>query len=76
MEPAACRARQNHDARTDGVLREHPPLSDELAALKDEGNGFFRAGDFLKAAGSYTKAIKVRRRPGRLFLSSFLFGVF
>ena len=51
-----------------------PPLSDELAALKDEGNGFFRAGDFLKAAGSYTKAIKVRRRtatraPHLLFFS-------
>ena len=38
---------------------EIPALSADLAALKDEGNDFFRAGDFLKAAGAYTKAIKV-----------------
>ena len=37
-----------------------PPLPEAIAALKDEGNGFFRAGDFLKAAGAYTKALKVR----------------
>lgn len=37
-------------------------LSVEVAALKDEGNDYFRAGDFLKAAGSYTKAIKVSTR--------------
>ena len=37
-----------------------PPLPEAVAALKDEGNGFFRAGDFLKAAGAYTKALKVR----------------
>ena len=37
-----------------------PPLPDAVANLKDEGNGFFRAGDYLKAAGAYTKAIKVR----------------
>ena len=36
-----------------------PTLAADVAALKDEGNDFFRAGEFLKAAGSYTKAIKV-----------------
>ena len=45
-----------------GSSENMPPLPEELATLKDEGNGFFRAGDFLKAAGAYTKAIKVRRR--------------
>jgi hypothetical protein len=40
---------------------EAAELSPELAALKDEGNGFFRAGEFLKAAGAYTKVIKVGR---------------
>ena len=39
-----------------------PALPVEVAALKDEGNDYFRAGDFLKAAGSYTKAIKVCTR--------------
>jgi hypothetical protein len=37
-----------------------PPLPEGVAALKDEGNAFFRAGDYLKAAGAYTKALKVR----------------
>ena len=32
------------------------------AAFKDEGNTHFKAGDFLKAAASYTKAIKAE--PG------------
>ena len=41
---------------------EIPPLSDELSAMKDEGNEYFRSGEYLKAAGSYTKAIKVRPR--------------
>ena len=45
-----------------GSSENMPPLPEELAALKDEGNGFFRAGDFLKAAGAYTKAIKVSTR--------------
>ena len=54
-----------------------PPLPDAIAALKDEGNGFFRAGDFLKAAGSYTKALKVRpiahARASRLAFSNLAF---
>ena len=41
---------------------EIPPLSNELSAMKDEGNEYFRSGEYLKAAGSYTKAIKVRPR--------------
>ena len=28
------------------------------AAFKEEGNAHFKAGEFLKAAASYTKAIK------------------
>ena len=40
-----------------------PPLPNDLAALKDEGNDYFRGGDFLKAASAYTKAIKARARP-------------
>lgn len=28
-------------------------------ALKEEGNAYFKAGEWLKAAGAYTKAIKV-----------------
>ena len=28
------------------------------AAFKDEGNAFFKSGEYLKAAASYTKAIK------------------
>lgn len=32
------------------------------ADYKEEGNDFFKKGDFLKAAGSYTKAIKVNFR--------------
>ena len=54
-----------------------PPLPEAIAALKDEGNGFFRAGDFLKAAGSYTKALKVRpiahARASRLAFSNLAF---
>lgn len=38
-----------------------PALAVDVAALKDEGNDYFRAGDFLKAAGAYTKALKVGR---------------
>ena len=41
---------------------EIPALPEELATMKDEGNEFFRSGEYLKAAGSYTKAIKVRPR--------------
>merc|ERR1719390_258202 len=37
---------------------EIPALPEELATMKDEGNEFFRSGEYLKAAGSYTKAIK------------------
>ena len=52
-----------------------PPLPEAVAALKDEGNGFFRAGDFLKAAGAYTKALKVRpvarARASRLSITRF-----
>lgn len=40
------------------MVSAEPQLNEELALLKDEGNNFFRSGDFLKAAGSYTKAIK------------------
>ena len=41
---------------------EIPALPEELATMKDEGNEFFRSGESLTAAGSYTKAIKVRPR--------------
>ena len=30
----------------------------EMLELKEEGNTFFRSGDYLKAAATYTKAIK------------------
>ena len=44
------------------MVAAEPQLTDDLAQLKDEGNAHFRAGDFLKAAGSYTKAIKAGKR--------------
>ena len=47
-----------------------PALSADLTALKDEGNDFFRAGDFLKAAGAYTKAIKVSEQQHEKILYS------
>merc|ERR1719502_674656 len=31
---------------------------DAASAFKEEGNAHFKSGDFLKAAASYTKAIK------------------
>lgn len=46
-------------ARAMASSENMPPLPEAISALKDEGNGFFRAGDYLKAAGAYTKAIKV-----------------
>ena len=30
----------------------------ESAKLKEEGNAFYKAGEYLKAAAAYTKAIK------------------
>lgn len=49
-----------------------PPLSAEVTALKDEGNDFFRAGEYLKAAGSYTKAIKAGRPTKNIIPSTIL----
>ena len=40
------------------MVAAEPQLHEDIAHVKDEGNTYFRAGDFLKAAGSYTKAIK------------------
>ena len=60
------------------MVAAEPQLHEDIAHVKDEGNTYFRAGDFLKAAGSYTKAIKAseRDRPnasllGRLLKPSF-----
>jgi tetratricopeptide (TPR) repeat protein len=33
--------------------------SSEEISLKDRGNGFFKAGNYLKAAALYTQAIKL-----------------
>jgi|AntAceMinimDraft_12_1070368.scaffolds.fasta_scaffold108408_1 tetratricopeptide (TPR) repeat protein len=49
-------------ASTDALPALSPDLATALAALKDQGNVFFKAGDYLKAAGAYTKAIKARPR--------------
>jgi len=51
---------------------EIPALPEELATMKDEGNEFFRSGEYLKAAGSYTKAIKVRPRPKKAEILRFV----
>ena len=39
-------------------------LSPEVQALKDEGNKNFRVAEYLKAAASYTKALKQAERDG------------
>jgi len=36
----------------------------EMLELKEEGNSFFRSGDYLKAAATYTKAIKAAADHG------------
>ena len=36
----------------------------EMLELKEEGNTFFRSGDYLKAAATYTKAIKAAADHG------------
>lgn len=49
------RARTRHDMSG---------LSPEVQALKDEGNKNFRVAEYLKAAASYTKALKQAERDG------------
>ena len=39
-------------------------LSDQVGELKEEGNKFFRAAEYLKAAAAYTKAIKMASKEG------------
>ena len=39
-------------------------LSDQVGELKEEGNKFFRAAQYLKAAAAYTKAIKLAGADG------------
>jgi len=39
-------------------------LSAEVAALKEEGNALFRASEFLRAAATYTRAIKLAGKDG------------
>lgn len=36
----------------------------EMLELKEDGNTFFRSGDYLKAAATYTKAIKAAADHG------------
>ena len=49
------RARSRHDMSG---------LSPEVQAFKDEGNKNFRVAEYLKAAASYTKALKHAERDG------------
>lgn len=39
-------------------------LSAQVGELKEEGNRFFRAAEYLKAAAAYTKAIKLAGKDG------------
>uniref|UniRef100_S4RYF5 Protein unc-45 homolog B n=1 Tax=Petromyzon marinus TaxID=7757 RepID=S4RYF5_PETMA len=42
------------------------PQMDDPAQLREEGNGFFKAGDFSSAISCYSKAIKVCQTPSDL----------
>lgn len=46
------------------------PAPSPSAALKDEGNAHFKAGNFLKAAALYTQAIKKDPENAALYRSS------
>lgn len=51
---------------------EGVPAPSPSAALKDEGNTHFKAGNFLKAAALYTQAIKKDPENAALYRSSLL----
>ena len=67
---AACLVRGGDEARAQGVYEQvlvnesGKGQYKEMLELKEEGNTFFRSGDYLKAAATYTKAIKAAADHG------------
>lgn len=50
--------------KTKSKMTEGTGLSAQVGELKEEGNKFFRAAEYLKAAAAYTKAIKLAGKDG------------
>ena len=73
-----CFPRINYLRTADGckqagtAIMEGVPAPSPSAALKDEGNTNFKAGNFLKAAALYTQAIKKDPENAALYRSSLL----